>query len=352
MQGELLDLVPQTKFENLSAIYLKIAGQYHKYATIKPLDETEWLEFINKNLEAIDTPLELDNLNDNDQEQKVKWFQEDNFMSITIQAQRDDITCTEERITSPVINGLWWGPIKNLDIMEIGDIVQITFDTTFKWPYLIKGGNPDGLSCYFIALIALQLKELELCNMWLKQASMLAQKSAMRSYAMVLVDAKQYNEAIHWLARGCALNQDVICEFTLASFLLEGIGIEQNAPLAEFIFCRLCLQGLPPAYTKLGRLYLNGAPGVAPMREKAHALLSIAGYQFGDDLAIKILETADFSDNKVEAKEESKEEKNNESEKETPKEESSTFLDWLIGGTVIAGASIGAYYLFNVVRRR
>lgn len=91
----------------------------------------------------------------------------------------------------------------------------------------------------------------------------------------------------------------------------------------------------------LGGLYLNGAPGIVPMREKAQMLFQIAAISFQDQDAQKMLDTMDFSQKPAEEA----------NKAEEIADEAPAKIDWAIAGAVIAGAVAVAYLTFRSIRR-
>ena len=338
------DLTPQNQIKNLTGVLQQILGATYKYAKITKLDETEWLAYIADHYQEVQQVYSTESLDEEDRDKAVTWLQDGDFISITIREPRDQITVDESRITCSSLKGIWWGPVKKVTVDDVGDLTQINLDVDIRWPCLVRGGDPDPDSCCYLALVALELKQLEMCQMWLRHGAILQSRTCMRSYAMVLTDNAQWPEAIHWLTRCIISFQDHRSGYTLASVLLRHDNdFMQDARLAEFMLCRLCLEGFPEAYFRLGRLYLNGADGVNPEPEKARFLLSLAAIRFQDEEAARILETADFSGEKKEEEEEVKEEE--EKERTSP-------VDVAIAGGIIAGIAAIGFTAFRYFRRR
>jgi len=328
-----------------------MAGMTHKYIDLKPFDETEWSSFIEKNKKNVKIHCSEEYLVDGDKDASFKWIQDTITItiSITLEIPENEIQCDENGIKSSKLNGEWWDKINNLEIVSVGELTQITFETEYEWPTLIKGGKPDGYSAFYLAIIALELKNSPFCECWLKYASIQGNHSAQVSYVLNLFDQERYEEAIHWLSRCILMFSDDMCGYLLANLLLEGKGYTQNAPIAEFILCRLSLQGFPSALTLLGKVYLNGYPGVKKEPQRAKMLFQIASIKFEDEEARKILDTADFSesvqtDSEVQPKEE-------EVEKEEKKHEP-TIFDYAIAGGVIASIFVLGYFSYKRFYRR
>ncbi|KAH0791528.1 hypothetical protein GPJ56_004515 [Histomonas meleagridis] len=343
------DLTPQNKIQNLTAELERIVASTYPYAKIEKLDENEWSTMIESRKNEVKGVYGSDDLLEDDRKQSTTWIHDNNVMVITLQTSKSEITCNEESIESPVLKGKWWGKVSNLEVTEIcDDVVQITFETDPEenWPCLIKGGDPDAVSCYYLAYISLELKELLFCDMWLAHASVLGNHSALLSYVTYLYDAEKYEACNHFAARCILKFGDQICGFILAKNLIEGKGVYQSGSIGEFMLCRLALQHFPDAYYELGRLYLNGCEGVQPMIEKAQFLLQMSAYRYGNQKAQEILKTADFSPSNKEEKAEIEKSKKVQNEQKENKSETS-ILDWVIAGGITIAAGIAGYTIFR-----
>ena len=339
------DLTPQNRIQNLTAVLERLAGDTYKYAKIVKLDETEWLPYIESHRGDVEQVYNSDALDAEDKTQPVTWLQDGDLVAITIQEPVDSITVDHEKIKCSSLHGLWWGPVKDVSVTGVGDITQINLDVDCRWACLVRGGDPDAVSCYYLALVALELKEHRMCQMWLQHGAILGNHTCMKDYAMVLTDNRQWAEAIHWLVRCVMLFQDHRCGYSLASVLLNHENnFLQDPRLAEFMLCRLCLEGFPEAYFRLGQLYLNGAEGVEPEREKARFLLSVAAVKFQDEAAMRILQDADFSQEGSGAAKEEEEEKE--------EKESTSVVDVAIVGGILVGLAAAGFAALRRFRRR
>lgn len=324
---EELEIIPQNNFDDLGEIYRKIIDRNHKYIKLSKIDEIEWLSYINRNIQSYEGSITINDLNESDRNHPVQWINKQNKITITLKENKNRISISKERIDSPVLKGIWWGEVKDYTVDEKDELVKIALITTFNWPFLIKGGDPDPLSAYFLAIISLRLGNKVFYNKWLEYSSNLGQKSAIRSYSMILVNKKRYLEAVYWLAKSAYLNQDHICEYVLSILLLSGQGIEKNAPLAEFLLCRLC-KIMPKALTKLGKLYYSGNTGVKIDKEQAYQLLRIAAEEYKDAAAQAILDNFQMNDEKY-----------------------TSISDWILASAFIFGSALGLFYLFNHIKR-
>lgn len=350
------DIVPQNKIENLTSEIERIMTYTHKYAKIERLNEVTWLPFIQKEKSNVKNIYNNDMLIDEDKKNPpVTWIYENNKMFITLQAPKDDVQVTEERIDSPVLRGKWWGKVSDLEVLDVADIVQISFTTDEKenWPYLIIGDNPDGTSCYFLGLISLELHDPKFAEMWLARSSCLECHSAITSYVMTLFEQERYEECCHWASRCIIKFGDQLCGYILAKNLIDGRGVFKNPQIGEFMLCRLVLQGMPDAFCELGKLYLNGNDGVEPMVEKAKYLLTLAAYQFNDDEAKRLLNDADFSPSRREEENEKNESENKNNEDKTDNNENSvSIIDWIITSGLVAATALTGYVLFRRFYKR
>ncbi|OHT02758.1 hypothetical protein TRFO_30003 [Tritrichomonas foetus] len=382
-------LTPQNKFTNFTGILEKIAGETHRAIKIHRLEEDEWFSFLESQKPHFSRSFGPDDLAEMEPNRYiVKWDQDENthHIRITILAPRDEIECDDKKVYNSYLKGEWWGPISNLDIQDISEDenpkVQIDFDTTEKWPLLIRGTRPDPFSCYYIALAALDQGQYSVFHEYLSHAALSDCYTAQRDLAMVLLDQEKYEESVHWLARCSLLHQDQICLYVLSKRLLDGKGIRQSAPLAEFILCRLAIQGFVDAFFTLGKLYLKGQDGVEPNRENARMLLEkyIFASQNEDDqdrvMALQLLneefppETEENAESEKTAEKiaeqlnedlnekhtiEEKEKNEKEKGKMMTKKEGGyeSAIDWaLAAGVVAAVSAAGLFAIRRIFRRR
>lgn len=349
------DMTPQHRVENLSGELERIMASTHRHARIEPLDESSWLPFVTSHRSSVANTYGNDMLLEDDQRSPpFTWLQEGDRVVVTLQLSQSDVSVTAEGIDSSALRGRWWGAVSDVEAFDVGGITQITLSTAAgeHWPYLVIGGSPDAASCYFLGLVALELKQFEFAEMWLARSSCLECHSALTSYVMTLYDQGRYAESCHWAARCVLRFHDQLCGFVLAKCLLEGRGVAQSPGIAEFMLCRLVLQGFPDAFCELGRLYLNGAEGVEPMVEKAKYLLTLAAFQYGDGAAKELLEVADFSPSKREEESTEKEGKKEEEKKKKEDEEQPGVVDWVITSGIVAAAAVAGYALFRRFFRR
>ena len=345
------ELAPQNKFTNLTAILEKIMGQTYKSVNIHKLNEDPWFKFLSEHKEEVTQVHDIEDLNELDEgRENVHWLQNSNFIQITLSTNIDEIKADETKIESPVLRGQWWGTVKNMEITDLSGennpLVQIEFDVDCKWPLLIKGGNPDTFSSFFIAKSALDCNQFDIFEEYMLNAAVNGCYTAQKTMAFVMMDQKRFESCVHWLSRCILLHNDVFCTYLLCKKLLEGEGIEENAPLAEFMLCRLCIQNFTDAFFALGKLYLYGKPGVRPMKEKARfCLQKYVEDTFQEDdedrqEAIKLLESEDFTQTEEEIQ----------SQKEGPTEEEgkASIVDWALAGGVVAAA--GAAGLMAIKR--
>jgi hypothetical protein len=195
-----MDLEPQNKFENLTSAVKRLATLTHKFSDSTKLDETAWAAYISEHGAAVTRQFTTDQLDEEEMKEWVNWLCSDNFISITLKLPLSEVEVTTTRINSQVLCGTWWGGISKIETFEMGGITQINLDVDGDWPFLIRGGNPDGTSCYFLACIALSLDERDFARMWLLQGAVQESRSAMTSYAALLFEAKQIASGCHWLS--------------------------------------------------------------------------------------------------------------------------------------------------------
>lgn len=366
------DLSPQNKYENLTGTLNEIADKLRPKIKGEIFEEDKWLEFIDQHLQDVKQIYGPDCLNENEiRRHDVSWSQDDNFISITLVAQRDKITCDEKKIESPVLQGLWWGPVSNLDITSIGqddsEMVQINFETEFPWPTLIKGGEPDCISAHYIALCALELEKLDFFREYLFYSAQHKCASSIRAYAMLLLDSEKHEQAAFWNIQAVVLFGDLLCGYVFSKQLLVGLGIQKDAKLAEYILNRLVKEGYNDAFLSLGLLYLDGDEegGIRKEEDKGKFLILLSALNFGDQEAMqiaqerKILDPKDIAalenDNAQNELPTAEVDENGQIINETNEEDSNektSIVDWAIAGGVVASVSaMGLYALRKIFKK-
>ena len=367
------NFTPQNKYKNLTGILEKIAAETHNAINIHKLDEGEWISFLLANPDAPFTrTFGPEDLNETENgKQDVSWIQNSNVIEVTLIAPMDEINCTIERIESPVLKGDWFGPVFNLEVHDLSmngsNLVQVVFEVDRKWPLLIKGGNPDAHSCFYISLAALDQSIFPVFEEFITHAALMGCYTATKMLSLVLIDQQRNEAAVHFLARCAMLYNDELCTFLLAKKILNGEGIEQNAGLAEFILCRLCIQKYTDALFVLGKLYLKGSDdqkAVKPMKKRAAFMLEkfvndAITYRGQEDEdikeAINLLQNEDFTPNEGE---DDLVNDNNEDEEQNPNDEQNresktSLIDWALAGSVVAAAgAAGAYALRHFLNHR
>jgi hypothetical protein len=340
-------LIPQNPVENLTAVLERLAVNTHKYVQLIPLNETKWTAFITSHL--YDCPDDF-NWQQNIPDVKVlpmKWFQDDSSITITLDVDSTEIEVDKERITSPSLKGHWWGSVSEIDITSLDKMTQIflTLENPKRWPYLVRGGNPDGLSCYFLALICLRLGQSDFSLMWQRQGALLGNSFAIQAWAMSLVNFGQNHEAINWLCRSILQFGDHESAYVLAVLLLRKGESCYDPRLAEFLLVRLCLEQFSDAYSLLGELYLTGAEGVKRMPAKARFLLHMAVIM-DDENALKLLQEGNFSE--TEEPEKGKESPGQESQQDAQ----ATVADWGIAAALVGSAVAVGYFTYRWFARK
>ena len=169
--------------------------------------------------------------------------------------------------------------------------------------------------------------------------------SATLAYGLTLLD-DDHTAAAHFMARGAMHFGDHTCAFVLASMLIDGDGIDQNPPLAEYILCRLCKEGFKDAYYRLGLLYLNGGLGVKKMPKRAKKIFEISAFGLGEQIAAEKLEQTDWDRLIQETEEKDKKEEKEKIELEKHKNDP-TNTDFLVAASFIAGAALFCYAAYK-----
>jgi hypothetical protein len=334
---QVLDFEPQNKIPNLNSVIERLAVQTHSSVSLTPLDETPWATFLAAHESEICYTYTFDMLDEENQKQPFTWLQSGTLVVVTIELPLSDITVTDTTIRSSILSGSWWTSVSNIETSEIGSFTQLELTVDSQWPYLIRGGRPDGLSCYFLAMIALGLKAPEMGEQWLRQGALLGNKLSLTSYAVHLFERHIWPQAFHFLCRAVLNFGDDMCGFLLAKLLIEN-DFHSDPPLAEYLLCRLCQNGFPRACYLLGALYLNGAPGVEPMPLKAKVLLQVASIRWEDQDAARLLSACDGQEEAEPAG------------TTAPAQGGATAVDWAIACGIAAGVITLGYFAMRAFR--
>jgi TPR repeat protein len=329
-----LPFAPQNPIDNLDQLITRLAVKTHSSITLKRIDESAWSSFLSANESSLTGTYSPDRLDEANRSQPFNWSQSDKSITVTIQLPSSDITVDSTSISSSALQGTWWESPTNVEVIEKGDVTELFLTVNSRWPCLIRGGNPDGLSCYFLAEIALELKQPALCAEWLRQGATLENKVATVSYAMLLFDMKEFNAAFHFLCRAVAAYNDGMCGVVLSRMLIDG-AVYADARIAEQLLYRLCANGVEEAFIPLAKLYLSGAEGVAQARENARELLKIAVSQWKDEQAQELLKENGMDAEPVSTSQQS---------------ETST-LEWLLLGGFAAGVAAVVYFAARASRQ-
>ena len=362
------DLTPQNKYENLMGTLNDIAEGLEANIKLEAFNEDSWIEFVDKNLEKFDHSYGPDHLNENElHANDATWTQSDNQIMITLLTQKDKIKVDETGIECDVIKGKWWGPVKDIEVTSIGEedneITQITFSTTFTWPVLIKYGNPDAISAYYIALVALELERRDFFMMYLSYSAKNGCASSIRAYSLMCLESGRMEEAVYWNIQAINKFGDLLCGHVLAGLLAKGKGVKKDARLAEYILCRLVNEGFADAWYSLGVMYYEGNDGVEKNEEKAKFLFLFSAYQLNDERAMEYVEKLGLSIPQVTDNEEpqiitdpeniNNENNTNNQENENADEtqEKTSVVDWAIAGSVVATVGAAGLYAANKILR-
>lgn len=357
-----MELNPHKQYPNLTNTLAELAEKLRPQVRGEPFQEDQWLEFINQHLQDFsDTTFCEKDLQENEKRMHDATFsQTDNLITITLLTQDDKVAYDEQKIDSPVLKGLWWGPVTNIEKTIIGEgdnqVVQLCFNTEYHWPTLIKGGEPDCISAFYISLVAFKLQKIDFFRQYLFYSAQHKCSTAIRAYALILLDNERFPQAAFWNIQAILVSGDHLCAHVLAKQLLHGTGVDQDVLLAEFLLCKLVGYSFSDAFLTLGDLYTCGDPdsGIEADDEKAKFLIFMAAYHFQDERAMKYIqdhhwiqdtpnieENPDYIENLGENPQDTQENGEN-------PEDKSSLLDWAIAGSVVA--SVGAVGLYALKR--
>jgi hypothetical protein len=289
-----LPFQPQNHIPDLEREIERLAAKSHSSIKLIQLDESSWLTFLAAHESSLTQTFTPDSLDEPDQIPPFNWTQSESIVTITIHLPASGITVDSTSISSSVLNGIWWTSPTNIEVTDNGDVTQVLLTVTSRWPYLVRGGSPDGLSCYFLAEIALVLKDAEWCVAWLSRGATFGNRQATVSYATQLF-CMDDPQAFHFLCRSVAAFSDPMCTLMLARILLRE-GAYYNPTLAEQLLYRLCEQEVELAFVPLARLYLSGADGVSTSPPNATVLLKLAKSKWGNEEAEHLLVEAQLEE--------------------------------------------------------
>ena len=353
---------PQTKLENLSYCLERILmTTQSKWQPIK-YDENKWFETIENHKKDIADGLVINEryLTADNNEKKYTWKQTDDFIQIVLpNVNEEDVTINLEsnsisaygankEYPFPVLSGVFWDKVKSFSTIQLGEITQIelTLESTDAWPILIKGMNPDGLSCFYIATLANCFNDKDAVLFYLQKGALYQNHSSTLAYALTLLDADNKPAAVNFFARGALTFGDHTCAFCLSSLLISGDGIGPNPPVAEYMLCRLCKEGFSDAYYRLALLYLKGDLGVEKMPKRAKKIMEIAAFGMNDEQALKTYQETDWDSIIQEKEDKDKKEEQEKNEYEKHKDDP-THADYLVAAGFIVGAAILGYGIYK-----
>ncbi|OHT05668.1 hypothetical protein TRFO_05789 [Tritrichomonas foetus] len=386
------EFIPQNKISDFEAILKQINTETSPAVANIKLDESQWIDYLTQNHgnDHENPNLSENNSNENDnneneksenvkpieftstfgpndlndleeKKQDVSWVQTSNFIQITLITPINTIKYDDKRIDSPVLSGEWFGKVMNMEINDLSNdgnsLVQLEFDVDCKWPLLIKYGNPDPLSAYYIAITALNQGQFQVFEHYLEYAAFHNVYTAQRTLVYVMLEQQKYEKCIHWITSCLLKFEDNMNLKLLANRLLAGEGITKNEALAEYILCRLCAMNYSEAFFTLGKLYLFGAKKVRKQKLKAKYLLERYTHENFDEEdedrkeAVELLKNEDFTPDEEEEDETEDEQIGGENEESVRAKTS--LVDWALAGGVVAAASaVGVFALRRLLRRR
>jgi hypothetical protein len=337
-----MDAQPSRPIANITEAITRLATKTEGSDDPSPVDEAEWSSVLSARASEITEIHTFDQIDQAAEKQPFSWYQMDSMIAITFELPVSEINVNDKGITSPLLRGTWWGPISNFQMSEVGPFSQLVLTVDSQWPYLIRGGDPDPLSCFILARIAAEIDALELMRSWLRKGALGGNRIAAAAYAAYLTEINALERCVNFLCKAIVNFHDDLCGFLLAKILV-GDSEYADPVLAENILCRLWSNGFLPAMGILARLYLNGAKGIKRQPAKAKLLLQLAVIQNDDEEAADLLKEGDFADRTDETEETADAAGGN--------EEGSSPLDWVIAsGIAVAGVAL-TYFGFKVLRR-
>ena len=359
-------LEPQTQIENLTHCLERILMTTQSAWKVIKFDEDNWYSKLEEHKQEFNS-IVIDErvLTDDKNDIKYTWKQTDDYIQISLpnvdesavqfEKERNFISVygTDPQYQFPVLAGVFYGKVESLQTTSLGGITQIELqlESSEHWPLLIKGGQPDGLSAFYIASLASTIQYFDAVLFYLQKGAIYMNHSATLTYALTLLEGGQKEAAAHFFARGALHFGDHTCGFMLSCLLIDGDAIEPNPPVAEYILCRLCKEGFNDAYMRLGNLYLKGNLGVKKMPKRAKKLLEIAAYGFNDADALEEYQSIDWDSIIKESEEKDKAEKEQQIEFEKHKDEP-IGADFLVAAGVIAGVAALGFTIYKKFFKR
>ena len=200
------------------------------------------------------------------------------------------VEADENHVKSPKLFGDWWAPVEDIIIKKEESFTKIECrpKNNVHFPVLIRGGESvDPHSMFFLGLLSNSFSK-EYFIKWMAMASEMGEPNAQNFLGRVCINDKNYNEAIHWLARSTIEHNIAISVVDLSILLVQ---TKLNPLLAENLLCGLCKSGNPLAFIELGKIYLNGVDDIIKHdASKALKLLAFASEVFHSQEATEIIE--------------------------------------------------------------
>lgn len=192
-----------------------------------------------------------------------KWTQKNDQITITYDSENeiseDDIKISEKNISSPFLSGNFFDSVSNPQVSISGKKVTITLTSSRKFIVLIKSGDMDKFSQFFLAAFCSKVGAMDLFDKLLIKSSFGGLVMAMTTLAVSYLQREEREKAIFWFYQFVRKTNELFAYVTIVDSLLA-IDPARYVFLAENILIEIAPK-FPQAFVFLARMYLDDYPG-------------------------------------------------------------------------------------------
>ena len=220
-----------------------------------------------------------------------KWNQDGSKIVVQYspheQISESDIIIDNESIKSPFLSGNFFDKIENPVIEFSKENVIISFNVSKPFPILIKSGDMDKYSLFFLAAFAIKMGESEISEKLMIKSAFKHNVMAMTSLAVNYLEKEKKDKTVFWFFEFAQATNEPFPYLSIAEKLME-MNPELYAHLVENILIVIS-DKLPTAYTNLAMLHLDSIPHFNSSKELAVEYLMYACNNFNNNNALRIL---------------------------------------------------------------
>ena len=220
-----------------------------------------------------------------------KWTQKNDQITITYDSENeiseDDIKITDKNISSPFLSGNFFDSVSNPQVSISEKKVTITLTSSRKFIVLIKSGDMDKFSQFFLAAFCSKVGVMDLFDKLLIKSSFNGLVMAMTTLAVSYLQREEREKAIFWFYQFVRKTNELFAYVTIVDSLLA-IDPARYAFLAENILIEIAPK-FPQAFVFLARMHLDDFPGFNSSDVLAAHYLEYAVQNNGTPDAIRML---------------------------------------------------------------